>query len=61
MECSIIDCKKRAKHTYKLGEVRLNYCDKHKRLPDDIVRKIKRGFYSNISMEKRREIQNASI
>ena len=50
MECCVIDCKRMAKKTYKLREVKFAYCDTHTIIPDKIINSIKKG--NNVHIDR---------
>ena len=45
MNCCVIGCERQARHTYKIKEVKFSYCKKHKYIPDNMMSKVKYGFY----------------
>ena len=43
--CDVIHCKKPAKCFYTLGEVKFAYCERHKIIPEKVIRSINESFY----------------
>lgn len=59
MMCDFNNCNKSSHYFYRLGEVRFEYCQKHSRIPEFMIKKIEEGYYKVKKREKdAKNIQN---